>query len=68
MRRAEPLLNRLPKGKVQDLARTGAKLVAEDPVGTVVTNAIPIPGAHPGYLALKRGLEGVIDRIAPIDR
>jgi hypothetical protein len=66
MRKAEPLLSKLPKGKVQDLARTGAKLVAEDPVGTVVTNAIPIPGAHPGYLALKRGLEGVIDRIAPL--
>lgn len=66
LNRAEPALQKLPQGKLQDLARTGTKLVAEDPIGAAVTHAIPIPGAFAGYLAAKKGLEGAIDRVAPL--
>lgn len=63
---AERGLQKLPTGKLQDAARAGARLLAQDPVGTVASNLIPIPGASPAYLAGKRGAEKLIDRIAPL--
>jgi len=66
MQKAEKhVVSKLPE-KIQPVARKGAKLVAEDPIGTALTNAIPIPGAHPAYLGAKKGLEHLIDRVAPL--
>lgn len=65
MQQAEKGVARLP-AKVQPIARKGAKLVAEDPLGAAATNLIPIPGAHPAYLGAKKGLEHLIDRFAPL--
>lgn len=59
-------LNKLPEGKLKSVATTGAKMVAQDPLGTVAANAVPIPGAFPAYLGVKRGLEKAIDRVAPL--
>lgn len=64
MKLLSPLVARAP-GKVRPFANKAARLVAEDPVGTILANAVPIPGAHPGYVAAKKGLERVIDRLAP---
>ena len=66
MRMAEGPLRRLPAGKLQNGARWVAKQVAEDPVGMGLANAIPIPGATLAYQGVKRGLERVIDRVAPL--
>lgn len=66
MRMAEKPLSRLPAGKLQNGARWVAKQVAEDPVGMGLANAIPIPGATLAYQGVKRGLEKVIDRFAPL--
>jgi hypothetical protein len=63
---AERGLKRLPEGKVQNMARKGARLVAEDPVGSLLANAVPVPGAHPAYIAGKKGIERLIDRAAPL--
>lgn len=63
---ADKGLNRLPEGKLKNVATQGAKLVAQDPIGTLAVNAIPVPGALPAYLGAKRGLERVIDRVAPM--
>lgn len=62
---AEKGLSKLP-GRLQGPARVGARLVAQDPVGMLASNLIPIPGASPTYLAGKRGLEKVIDKVAPL--
>lgn len=59
-------LNRLPEGKLKNVATSGAKLVAQDPIGTLASNAIPVPGASLAYHGAKRGLERAIDRIAPL--
>lgn len=59
-------LSKLPEGKLKNVATTGAKMVAQDPLGAVAANAIPIPGAFPAYLGAKKGLERVIDRVAPL--
>lgn len=59
-------LNKLPEGKLKNVATSGAKLVAQDPIGTLASNAIPIPGASLAYHGAKRGLERVIDRVAPL--
>lgn len=66
MRVAERGLKKLPKGKVQAFARKGARLMAEDPVGNLVTNLSPIPGTNPAYLGMKKGLERAIDKFAPL--
>lgn len=66
MRVAEPMLQHLPEGRMQGLARSGAQMVAQDPVGAVLSSAIPIPGAGAGYFAAKRGAERLIDRVAPL--
>lgn len=63
---ADKAVNKLPTGKVQNIARAGARLVAEDPIGTIATNLIPIPGVHPAYLAGKKGLEKAIDKLSPV--
>lgn len=60
------VVSKLPAGRIQTVARQGAKLVAEDPVGAAAANLIPIPGAHPAYLASKKGVEKLIDRFAPL--
>jgi uncharacterized protein YycO len=62
---AEHGLKHLPS-KVQPTARKLTKLVAEDPVGSLASNLVPLPGAHPAYLASKKGLERIIDRVAPL--
>jgi hypothetical protein len=59
-------LSRLPEGKFKNVATSGAKLVAQDPIGTLASNAIPVPGASLAYHGAKRGLERVIDRISPL--
>lgn len=63
---AEHGLKRLPEGKVQGVARGVAKVVAEDPVGAGLTSVLPVPGIQPAYFAGKKGLERVIDRVAPL--
>jgi hypothetical protein len=64
--RAEPLISKVPAGRVQNVLRTGARLAAEDPVGALLAHAVPVPGAFPAYLAGKKGLEHVIDKVAPL--
>jgi hypothetical protein len=59
-------LNRLPKGKIQSGARWVAQSLAEDPVGMSLAKAVPIPGASVLYAGAKKGLEKVIDRVAPL--
>lgn len=59
-------LSKLPEGKLKRVATQGAKIVAEDPVGALAANAVPIPGAYPAYVAGKRGLERLIDRAATL--
>jgi hypothetical protein len=68
----QPLMNLAEKGikklpaKAQGVARKGAKVVAEDPVGMTAANLIPVPGASAAYLGGKRALERGIDRFAPL--
>lgn len=59
-------LKHLPEGKVRRLATAGAHMMAEDPVGALVTHAVPVPGASPAWVAAKRGLEHLIDRVSPL--
>lgn len=60
-------LHRIPEGKVRNLATSGAKMVAQDPVGTVASWAlIPVPGSEALYHGAKKGLERAIDRLAPL--
>lgn len=66
MRVAEKPLSKIPPGRVQSGARWMAQQVAQDPVGMTISNAIPIPGATVAYQGMKRGLEKVIDRFAPL--
>ncbi len=63
---AEKGIQKLPKGKVQTLARKGARLMAEDPLGNALTNLSPIPGTNPAYLGMKKGLEHAIDKLVPL--
>lgn len=66
MRVATKATDKLPAGKLRDVANKGARLVAEDPLGTLAANLVPIPGAHPGYVVGKKALERGIDRLAPV--
>ncbi len=59
-------LNKLPEGRVKSLATSGAQMVAQDPIGALAANAVPIPGASVAYFGAKKGLERAIDRIAPL--
>jgi hypothetical protein len=59
-------LSRMPEGKLKNVATSGAQLVAKDPLGTLASNAIPVPGASLAYHGAKRGLEKIIDRVAPL--
>jgi hypothetical protein len=61
-------IKRLPEGKVQSAARWHAKGIAQDPIGAVLTEPIPVPGASLAYRGLKRGLEHAIDRVAPLPK
>lgn len=63
---AEKPLSKLPKGKIQSGARWVAGAIAEDPVGMALTKALPVPGASMLYAGAKRGLERVIDKVAPL--
>ena len=63
---AEGPLSRLPKGKIQSGARWMAQSMAQDPVGMTLAKAIPVPGASMLYAGAKKGLEKVIDRVAPL--
>lgn len=65
MRVAKKGLDKLPEGKLRSAATKGAKLIAEDPIGMTLSNMVPVPGANPAYLALKKGGEKLIDRFAP---
>lgn len=65
MRLAEKGIGKLPS-KAQPIARKGARVVAEDPVGMLAANLVPAPGASAGYLALKRGGERLIDKMMPL--
>lgn len=66
MSAATPMLNKIPEGRVRNVATTLTRQVAEDPVGMLAAKAIPIPGASLAYAAGKRGLEHVIDRTFPV--
>ena len=66
MRRLEPVANKLPAGRLRDVAIKGAKIVAEDPVGTIASKAIPIPGVTLAYVGAKKGIEHLIDRHYPL--
>lgn len=59
-------LQHLPEGKLKNIAAKAAKVVAQDPIGAVAANAVPVPGAFPAYLAGKKLLEKGLDRLAPI--
>ncbi len=59
-------LSKLPEGKLKNVVTSGAKLVAQDPIGALAANAVPIPGASVAYFGAKRGLERAIDRFAPL--
>ena len=59
------LLSKLT-GKKQDFARKAVNLFADDPVGTTLANAIPIPGADPAYRALKAGGTKLLNRLDPV--
>jgi hypothetical protein len=65
MNAAEGPLSKLPKGKIQSGARWVAQSIAQDPVGMTLAKAIPVPGASMLYAGAKKGLERVIDRVAP---
>lgn len=66
MRVANKGLQRLPEGKVRQFATKGARTLAQDPVGSLAANLVPLPGAFPAYTAGKKGLERLIDRAAPL--
>lgn len=59
-------LNKLPAGRVKNVATNIAGEVARDPVGMMASTVLPIPGSEAVYLGAKKGLERVIDRIAPL--
>jgi hypothetical protein len=66
MRVADKGLRRLPEGKVKSVITGQARNLARDPLGSLATNAVPIPGASLAYQAGKQGLERLIDRVAPL--
>jgi hypothetical protein len=66
MRKLEPVANKLPAGKIRDVAIKGARLVAEDPIGMLAVEAVPIPGTGAAYVGAKKGLESLIDRHYPL--
>jgi hypothetical protein len=59
-------LQHIPQGKLRNVAEKGARLLADDPIGILATQVVPVPGAGPAYVALKKGLERGIDRLAPL--
>jgi len=63
---ADKGLKKLPEGKVKEVVSGQVRNVARDPLGSVATNAVPMPGATLAYQAGKRGLEKLIDRVAPL--
>lgn len=66
MRVAEKGITKLPAGKLQNAVRSGAQMVAKDPIGAVATAPIPIPGVQPAYFAGKKLLERGIDKAFPL--
>lgn len=66
MRKLEPMTNKLPAGKVRDVAIKGARIFAEDPIGMLAVEAMPIPGSGAAYVGAKKGLESLIDRAYPL--
>lgn len=60
------ILGKIPEGKLRAVAGKGAKLIAEDPLGTVASHLVPVPGAFPAYLGAKKGLEKIIDVKFPL--
>lgn len=63
---AEKPLSKIPPGKLQDGARWVAQSLAQDPVGMSLAKAVPIPGVSVLYAGAKKGLEKLIDRLAPV--
>lgn len=59
-------LQHIPQGRLRNVAEKGAKMVADDPIGILASQMVPVPGAGPAYVALKKGLERGIDRLAPL--
>lgn len=68
MNAATPILNKLPEGKIRNLATSATRQMAEDPIGMTAAHAIPVPGASLVYAAGKRALEYGIDRAFPLPR
>lgn len=63
---AERGLKKLPPGRVQDTARSAAKMLAEDPLVAAALSVVPIPGTELAYFAGKRALERGIDKVFPL--
>jgi hypothetical protein len=63
---AEKGLGLLPAGRIQSMARSVAKTVASDPIGTTLSSAVPVPGAQAAYFGGKKLLENGIDRVFPL--
>jgi hypothetical protein len=61
----EPMLQRLPQGKVQHYLRKGVHALIENPEGLAAWGT-GIPGALEGYVGGKKLLEKGIDRLAPL--
>jgi hypothetical protein len=59
-------LQKLPEGKMKSVISGQVRDVARDPLGTVASTAVPVPGATLAYQAGKKGLEKLIDRVAPL--
>lgn len=62
----EPGIKRLPQGRVQNTVRTGANMMAKDPLGLVAWGALPVPGSLEAYYGGKKLLEKGIDKVLPI--
>ena len=59
-------LRKLPEGRLKRMAEGSAELVAQDPIGVLATQAVPVPGLGAAYITLKKGLEKGIDRFVPL--
>lgn len=66
MKALEPGLQKLPQGKIQNVARSGAGMLAKDPLGLVAWGAVPIPGTLEAYYGGKKALEKGIDMAFPL--
>ena len=60
----EPMLQKLPQGRIQGYLRKGVHTLIENPEGLVAWGT-GIPGALEGYVGGKKLLEKGIDRFAP---